>query len=116
MFAALKTVLERIARAGALLRAFALLEDAPARAAPARGGAIREHSSIRPEAYGPASVCERNAGAATTANADARTHPHSRAVDRVWLTRRAGAPAPRPAVCLTPVTRVTARPLRQPAS
>jgi hypothetical protein len=116
MFAALKTLLERIARAGALPRAFALLEDAPAPAGPARVGAIREHSSIRTEAYRPTSVCERNAGADTTATADTRAHPHSRAVDRVWLTRRAGAPAPRPAVCLTPVTRVTTRPLRQPAS
>lgn len=115
MFADMKSLLARLGRLPSLLRAFALLEDAPASDAPERIGSIREHSSARPDVYRAASVCERGGGSDPTATAGTATHPHRHAVDRAWLTRRAGATAPRPAACLTPVRRTVARPLRQPA-
>ncbi len=84
------TLALRIARAGAALRAFALLDDVAAPSAPPCS------QEVAPTAC--PDVCATRGASVSDA-----AHPHRRAINRSGRARRSGSPPARPAVCLTPV-------------
>jgi len=81
-------------RAAALVKAFALLEDAPRSAAPA--------PRRRRLAQIPPLVVDPRAGAPEHDRHMARTHPHRRALTHVRVRRDGAVPA-RPAACTVPI-------------
>jgi hypothetical protein len=108
MFDALATAAwTRICRAGAFLRAFALLEDGRT--------TDRSPAALPDETWAWAAWPDRRAALMPTpvrasptpraARAPAVAHPHRRHVEPRRRSRRPGTPPPAPMVCLSPVVR-----------
>jgi hypothetical protein len=93
----------RLARAAALVKAFALLEDPPRSAAAGAGADRLAGAPLRPASDPSIHVALARA---------ARTHPHRRHLGAAPRARRPGAPRPRPQACVVPIPR--AGPATQP--
>jgi hypothetical protein len=89
----------RLARAAALAKAFALLEDPPRSVAAGAHVDGLAGAPLRPASDPSAHVTHAH---------EARTHPHRRRLVAGARERRPGAVAARPVRCTVPIARVTA--------
>lgn len=84
----------RLARAAALVKAFALLEDPPRSAAHAAHVPVTGDHALRPAAEPSYHGSHAHA---------ARTHPHRRGLGPAAHSRRPGAVPARPLPCIVPI-------------